>query len=114
MPDGFIIYAETVEDEDKLHYCTDDIPVTPDSDGRVFIQLNSNTPTCTPGRSSLKPHRRYNITITAKNEDGETNSTGYIPFSKPSFILNATSMHIENWLILSITFLCALVTFVKF
>ena len=86
MPDQFRICAETVGDEDKLYYCTDDISMTPDSDGRVFIQLN----TCTHDNSGLKPHRRYKAVITGKNQAGESNSTGDIHFSKPSliFILN--------------------------
>ena len=81
MPDQFRICAETVGDEDKLYYCTDDISMTPDSDGRVFIQLNT-----THDNSGLKPHRRYNSVVTGKNQAGKSNSTGDIHFSKPSFI----------------------------
>ena len=81
MPDRFQICADTVGDEDKL-YCTDDISMTPDSDGRVFIHLNTS--------SGLKPHHRYKAVITGKNQVGESNSTGDIHFSKPSFILNTT------------------------
>ena len=93
MPDRFQICAETVGDEDKLYYCTDDISMTPDSHGRVFIQLNTSIPTSTPGSSSLKPHRRYKAIITGKNQAGERNSTGDIHFSKPNFMKN---MHIDD------------------
>ena len=88
MPDQIQIHAETVDDYNKLIYCTDDIAMVPDSYGRVVIQLNTNTPTCTPD-SSLKPHRRYKAVITGKNGAKRSNSTGDIHFSKPSFILNA-------------------------
>lgn len=84
MPDRFKIYAETVEDEDKHYYCTDYIAWTRDSDGRVVIQLNTSTPTCESGRSSLEPHRRYKAVISAENEAGQSNSTGDIRFSKQS------------------------------
>ena len=80
MPDHLQVHAETFDAEDKLFYCSDDIPVTPDSDGRVLIQLNASTPTCTP--DGLKPHRRYKAILTAKNHFGEANSTGDIMFSK--------------------------------
>ena len=82
MPQRFQVHAETIDSGEKLTYCTDDIQVTPNSDGRVFIQLNTSIPTCSPGNSSLVPHRRYKATITAKNIAGETNSTGDIHFSK--------------------------------
>ena len=84
MPDQFKIYAEKVKDEDGHYYCTDYIAWTHDSDGRVLIQLNASTPTCEPGRSSLEPHHRYKAVIIAKNEVGESNSTGDIHFSKQS------------------------------
>ena len=90
MPDQFRICAETVDGGNKLYYCTDDISMTPDSDGRVFIQLNTSIPTSTPDSSGLKPHRRYKAVITGKNKAGKSNSTGDIHFSKPSFILNTT------------------------
>ena len=86
MPDRFQVHAETIDggdnDENKLSYCTHDIPVTPDSDGMVFIQLNASTPTCTHSSSILKAYRKYNATIATKNYFGETNSTGEILFSK--------------------------------
>ena len=81
MPDRFQVHAVTVDGGNKVTYCTDDIQVTPGSDGRVFIQLNASTPTC-HGSSSLEPHRRYKAVITAKNRAGGTISTGDIQFSK--------------------------------
>jgi len=90
MPDQIQIRAETVEDENKLYYCTNDISVTPNSDGRVFIQLNTSIPTSSPDSSGLKPHRRYKAVITGKNQAGRSNSTGDIHFSKPSYSLNTT------------------------
>ena len=86
MPDRFQICAKTVENENELDYCTDEIAMTPDSYGRVFIQLNASVPTSTAGSSSLKPHRRYKAIITGKNQAGERNSTGDIHFSKPNFM----------------------------
>ena len=83
MPDRFQVHAETVDGGNKLCYCTDDIQVTPDSNGRVLIQLNTNTSTCTHDNKSLKPHRRYKATITAKNIAGRSKSAGDINFSKP-------------------------------
>ena len=71
MPDLFQVHAETVDGGKKALYSTDDIPVSPDSDGRVFVSI------------SFKAYRKYNATITAKNDFGESNSTGAIPFSKP-------------------------------
>ena len=82
MPDGFQFFAETDDGGDKLAYCTDDTQVAPSSDWRVFIQLNTTTPTRPSGSSSLEPHRRYKVIITAKNRAGGTNSTGDIHFSK--------------------------------
>ena len=82
MPDRFQVHAETVDGYNKLAYCTDDIPKTLDSNWRVLIQLNTSTPTCTSDSSSLKPNRKYIATIVAKNNFGESNSTGKIPFSK--------------------------------
>ena len=83
MPDKFQVHVETDDGGNKALYSTDDIPVTPDSDGRVFVSI--------PNRSSLNAYRKYNATITAKNKFGESNSTGGIPFSKsvltPSTIL---------------------------
>lgn len=83
-PDLFQVHAETIDDGYKAFYCTDDIPVTLDSDGRMFIQLNTSTPTCTTDTSGLESHRRYKVIFTAKNEAGESNSTGDIWFSKPA------------------------------
>ena len=83
MPDPIQIFADTVDDGDKVYYCTDDIPVTPDILGRVLIQLNASTSTCKPGSCSLEPHRRYKAIIATKNQAGENNSTGDICFCKP-------------------------------
>ena len=74
--------AETNDEDNKVTYCTDDISVTPDLDGQVFIQLNTTTPMCKPHSSNLTAYRRYNAMIAAKNNFGERNSTGKIPFSK--------------------------------
>ena len=82
MPNKFQVHAETVDDDNKLTYCTGDIPMTPDSNGRVLIQLNTSTPTCSSDSSSLKAYRKYNATIVAKNDLGESNSTREISFSK--------------------------------
>ena len=82
MPDQFQVHAETIDGGDNILYCTDDIPMSPGSDGRVFIQLNTSTPTCTHTNNSLKAYRKYNATIAAKNNFGESNSTGEILFSK--------------------------------
>ena len=82
MPDRFQIYAETVDDENKLSYCTNDIRRAPDSDVMALIQLNTSTPTCTPDSSSLKAYRKYIAWIVSKNDFGESNSTEEIPFSK--------------------------------
>ena len=83
MPDRIQIFAETIDDGNKTFYCTNDIPVMPDSDGKVFIQLNTSTPTCTPGSCSLEPHRRYRAIIATKNQAGENNSRGNVCFCKP-------------------------------
>ena len=83
MPDRIQIFAETIDDENKVFYYTDDIPVTLDSDRRVLIQVNKSTPTFTPDSCSLEPHRRYRAIIAAKNHAGENNSTGNICFCKP-------------------------------
>ena len=91
MPDGFQVHAETIDTGEKLTYHTDDIPMMPDSDGRVFIQLNTSTPTSPSGSSSLASHRRYKATITAKNKAGGTNSTGDIHFSKSVCVLLISS-----------------------
>ena len=82
MPDQFQVHAETVDDNNKLTYCTADIPKTLDSNLMVHIQLNTSTPTCTSDSSSLQAYRKYIATIVAKNDFGESNSTGKIPFSK--------------------------------
>ena len=81
-PDRFQVYAEIVDDENKLSYCTNDIPRTHDSDVMALIQLNISTPTCKPDSSSLKAYRKYMAWIVSKNDFGESNSTGEIPFSK--------------------------------
>ena len=83
MPRGFQVHAETIDSGDKLTYHTDDIPMMPDSDGRVFIQLNTSP----SGSSSLASHRRYKATITAQNKAGGTNSRGDIHFSKSVCVL---------------------------
>ena len=74
MPGLFQVHVETVDGGDKALYSTDDIPVTLDSDGRVFVSITD--------RSSIKTYRKYNATITAKNDFGEGNSTGEIIFSE--------------------------------
>ena len=74
MPTRFQVHADTVDGEDKVLYSTDDIPVSPDSDGRVLISITDS--------SSLKAHRKYNAIIAAKNDFGESNSAGEILFSK--------------------------------
>ena len=71
MPDQFRVHAETVDDGDKVSCGSDDIPVIPDSEGRVFIQLDTNR---------LMAYRDYTAWIVGKNDFGESNST--IPFSK--------------------------------
>ena len=81
MPDQYQVHAETIDSGDSFPYCTDVIQATPDSDGKVFIQLNAMS--CRRHySSSLEPHRKYRTIITAKNEAGESNSTGDIHFSK--------------------------------
>ena len=82
MPDRFQVHAETIDGGNKTLYSTDDIRVTPNLDGRVLIQLNTSTPTCTYSSNSIKAYRKYNATIAAKNDFGERNSTGEILFSK--------------------------------
>ena len=74
MPDQFQVHAETADGGNKALYSTDDIPVNPDLDERVFVSITD--------RSSLKAYRKYNATITAKNDFGEGNSTGEITFSE--------------------------------
>ena len=74
MPDRFQVHAETDDGGNKALYSTDDIPVTLDSDGRVFVSITD--------RSSIKAYRKYNATIAAKNDFGKGNSTGDITFSK--------------------------------
>ena len=74
MPKQCQVHAETIDGGDKILYSTDDIPVTPDSDGRVFVSIGD--------RSSLNAYRKYNAIITAKNDFGEGNSTGEITFSE--------------------------------
>ena len=74
MPDHVQVRAETVDGGDKVLYCTDDIPVTPDSDGRMLISISDI--------NGLKAYRKYNAIIVAKNDFGESNSTRELPFSK--------------------------------
>ena len=96
MPDRIQIFAETVDHGNKVFYCTDDIPATPDSDGRVFIQLNTSTMSVSCRRhdsSRLEPHRKYKTIITTKNEAGDRNSTGDIHFSKLMCIQDTTVCH---------------------
>ena len=110
IPDRFQVHAETVDggdnDENKLSYCTDDIPVIPDSDGRVFIQLNASTPTCTYSSNSIKAYRRYNATIAAKNGFGERNSTGEILFSKLYVICILDSYFMLRHLVVKSVYIC--------
>ena len=80
IPDRFQVHAKTVDDYNKLTYCTADIPKTLNSNMRVDIQLNTSTPTCTS--DSLKAYRKYTARIEAKNDFGESNLTGKTPFSK--------------------------------
>ena len=79
MPDRFQVHAETVDGGDKVLYCSDDIHMTPDSDGRVFLQLDASGASDSGG---LMAYRNYTTTIAAKNDFGESNSTGEILFSK--------------------------------
>ena len=75
MPDRFQVHAETIDGGDPhVSYSSDDIHMTPDSDGRVFLQLYSDR---------LMAYRNYTTTIAAKNKFGKSNSTGEILFSKP-------------------------------
>ena len=75
MPDLFQVYVETIDSGNKAFYSTDDIPVTLDvNPGRVSVIITD--------RSGLKSYRKYNATITARNDFGESNSTGEILFSK--------------------------------
>ena len=74
MPNRFQVHTETVDGGDKVLYSTDVIRVTPGSDGRVSISITD--------LNSFKAYRKYSATITAKNNVGEGNSTGQIPFSK--------------------------------
>ena len=61
------------DDEGKVHR-SNDTWEDPDSNGTVFINVsNSNI---------LEPYRKYNAMITAKNDFGESESTGEISFSK--------------------------------
>ena len=75
MPDQFQVHVETVDGGNKTLYSTDDIRVTPDLDGRVFLSITDT--------NCFKAYRKYNAIITAKNKFGESNSTGEIQFSKP-------------------------------
>ena len=74
MPDRFQVHAETNDGGDRVLHSTDEIRVTPDSDGRVFVSITD--------WSSFTAYRKYSATITAKNNFGESNSIGQIPFSK--------------------------------
>ena len=76
MPERFQLYAETNDGGKILRYWSDEISVTPDLPGRVFIELSTND------SSNLKPYRKYTTVITAINKFGESNSTGEIQFSK--------------------------------
>ena len=77
MPNRLQIHVETNDSGDKVFYSTDDIPVSPDSDGRQLIST-----------SSLKAYRKYNAIVAAKNDFGDSNSTGEISFSKSVYILH--------------------------
>ena len=100
MPHQFQVYAETIDGGEKRTYHTDDIPMMPDSDGKVFIQLNTSTPTSPSGSRSLASHRRYKATITAQNIAGGTNSTGDIHFSKSVCVLLISSTALKLTLFL--------------
>ena len=80
MPSRFQVHAMTTDGGDKVSYCSDDIPVTPDSDGMVFIQLDASTRA--PNSSNLTAYRDYTAWIVTKNDFEESKSTGEIPFSK--------------------------------
>ena len=41
MPDRFQVHAETNDGGDKVLYSTDDIRVTPDLDGKVFVSITA-------------------------------------------------------------------------
>lgn len=83
MPDRFQVHAQTDDGGDPHFSCSsDDIYMTPDSDGRVLLQLDTNSiPTCAPDSARLTAYRNYTATIVAKNNVG--NSTGVILISKP-------------------------------
>ena len=84
MADRFQVLAQTNDDGDKVSYYSEDIRVTPDSDGRVFIQLDTNT-AHTPESSNLA-YRNCNATIIAKNDFGGSNSAEEILFSKLVYV----------------------------
>ena len=66
--------------------------MSPDLDGRQLISIT--------GSSNLKAHRKYNAIIAAKNDFGDSNSTGEIPFSKPVCNLHTGCTHLiarEPW-----------------
>ena len=75
MPDLFQVHAETVDGGNKALYSTGDIPVHWTLGWKVFVSITD--------RISFKAYRKYNAIITTKNNFGESNSTGEIPFSKP-------------------------------
>ena len=100
MPKGFQVHAETIDGGEKRSYHTDDIPMMPDSDGRVFIQLNTSNSTSPSGSCSLASHRRYKAIITARNKAGGTNSTRNIHFSKSVCVLLISSTALKLTLFL--------------
>ena len=87
MPDRFQVHADTVDGGSKVSCSSGDVPGNPDSDGRVFIQLDTIS-TCTPNSTA---YRNYTAWIAAKNAFGESNSTGEIPFSKFVYVTASKS-----------------------
>ena len=83
MPDRFEVCAITIDGGDQISYCSGDIPVAPDSDGSVFIQLDARP---TSRLNSSMAYRNYTSWIVAKNCFGERNSTGEKEFSKLVFV----------------------------
>ena len=77
VPNQLQVHAFTNDDDKNTATCSVTIPFTLNSNGMVFIHLNEST--CSP---RLAHHRRYKTKIAAKNDLGETNSTGEILFSK--------------------------------
>ena len=82
MPTQFQVFAETVDGDEPLNCTSGVISASPDSDGKVFIQLNMSTTICNTGNKNLERHRRYKAMIVVENEAGQSNSISDIHFSK--------------------------------